>query len=180
MTTTRFFDEVAAVGDELLQHLQGRGNARQFLLRVRDVYQLLVEIHDDIVTAAVEVEAATTLDKGRSAVRALRHDSLEAVFRARRWCDELQSLGNDLQFTPAGTLPPSHTWDSFTQSLREREGEVAMLYETSMRDVIQLAGTIGSLSELQAFMSQVSEELIVQKSRFDYLAKRAAALARAQ
>lgn len=63
MSETPFFNEVAAVGQQVLDQLHGRGDAPQFLLRTRDVYALLVVIHDDIVNATVDVASASTSRK---------------------------------------------------------------------------------------------------------------------
>ncbi len=102
MSAISFFEEVATVGGEILSSLGGRDDAAPFLRRTRDVYRLLIEIHDDIANATVEVGTARTLGDARRVLRSLHHDALESVFRARRWCDELEALGEDLR-----VLPPS-------------------------------------------------------------------------
>lgn len=174
-----FFNEVAAVGGEILSSLGGRDDVAPFLRRTRDVYQLLVEIHDDLLNATVEVGTARTLDDARSVLRSLHHSALESVFRARRWCDELEALGHDLRRLPVGIrIDDTNTWDEFTSSLQQREGEVAWLYEEAMYRVISRAESATSLTELQTYIDSVSDELVMQKARFDFLAKRAAAIAR--
>ncbi len=179
MGETSFFDEVAAAGRQVLGQLQGRSDASAFLLRTRDVYNLMVVIHDDIVTAATDVTAATSEQEAQSALRSLEHDALESVFRARRWCDELEALGRDLATLPGGVaLEGAQTWNQFTQALLMREGEVAFLYESALYSVLSKARSAPSLAALQSYMQTVSEELVVQKARFDLLAKQAAAMAR--
>lgn len=179
MGDVSFFDEVAAVGSELLDELGGRDDVPEFLRRARDVYQLLAAIHDDVVNAAIEVSTARTLDEARHVLRALHHDALESVFRARRWCDEMETLGQDLRQLPSGvTLDRQDTWTQFTETLQQREGEVAWLYEEAMYRVLSRAESATSLEELQRYMSSVSDDLVLQKAKFDLLAKRAAAIAR--
>lgn len=179
MSEVSFFDEVAAVGSEVLDALGGRPDAPPFLRRARDVYQLLVEIHDDILNATVEVSTVRTLDEGRHVLHALHHDALESVFRARRWCDELEALGRDLHTLPPGVnIDDVGTWDRFTTTLQQREGEVAWLYEEALYNVISRAESAATLDELKNFMYAVSDELVTQKAKFDLLAKRAAAIAR--
>jgi hypothetical protein len=179
MSEISFFDEVAAVGGEILTSVGGRNDVAPFLRRTRDVYQLLVEIHDDIVNATVEVGTARTLDEARRVLRSLHHDALEPVFRARRWCDEMEALGQDLHTLPAGVyIDGTRTWDEFTVRLQQREGEVARLYEEAMYRVISRAESATSLTQLQDYIDGVSAELVLQKATFDLLAKRAAAIAR--
>lgn len=179
MSEVSFFDEVAAVGSEVLSALGGRDDVAPFVRRTRDVYQLLVEIHDDLMNATVEVATARTLDDGQHVLRSLHHDALESVFRARRWCDELEALGHDLGELPAGVhVGDIGTWEQFTTTLQQREGEVARLYEEAMYSVISRAEAATSLEELQTYMESVSSELVLQKAKFDLLAKRAAAIAR--
>ncbi len=179
-----FFDEVAAVGNEILDVVGGSTGASDpatttFLLRIRDVYLQLIAIHDDIANATVDVGEAESLDDAKHILKSLHHDALESVFRARRWCDELEALGHDLQRIPANiAITDRSTWDDFTNRLRQREGEVAWLYEEAMYNVISRAESATSLDELQSYVRGVSDELITQKARFDLLAKRAAALAR--
>jgi hypothetical protein len=174
-----FFDEVAAVGSDVLNSLGGRDDVAPFLRRTRDVYLLLVDIHDDIVNATVEVSTATSLDEGQRVLNSLHHDALESVFRARRWCDELEALGHDLHVLPVGVdLDENDTWAQFTLALQEREGQVAQLYEDAMYDVLSRARNATSLDELQNYIDSVSNDLVVQKAKFDLLAKRAAAIAR--
>jgi hypothetical protein len=179
MSETTFFDDVASVGGQLLEGLRGRSDVAPFLLRTRDVYALLVAIHDDIATAAIEVSAAQTLEQAHSALRSLEHAALESVFRARRWCDELEALGHDLSGLPPGVVVKDlAVWQQFTETLTHREGEVASLYESALYSVLSKAKSAQDLHELQDYMQGVSEELIVQKARFDLLAKQAAAMAR--
>lgn len=179
MSETSFFDEVAAAGRQVLGQLQGRSDASAFLLRTRDVYNLMVVIHDDIVTAATDVTAAKNKKEAQSALRSLEHDALESVFRARRWCDELEALGHDLSTLPAGvSMEDAQTWEQFTQALMMREGEVAYLYENALYSVLSRAKSARSLAALKSYMQTVSEELVVQKAHFDLLAKQAAAMAR--
>lgn len=179
MPGVSFFEKVADVGDEILGELGDRDDAAPFLRRTRDVYLLLIEIHDSIVNATVEAGTAASLDDARRVLRSLHHDALESVFRARRWCDELESLGEDLVQLPSGAaIADLDTWQEFTSALQEREGEVAWLYEDAMYDVLGHAENVTSLDELKTFIEGVSSELVVQKAKFDLLAKRAAALAR--
>jgi hypothetical protein len=174
-----FFDEVATVGDEILSELRGRDDATMYLLRARDVYQLMVVIHDDLVNATVEVSTATTLEEARHVLHSLHHDALASVFRARRWCDELEALGHDLRVLPPGTaVDDAGTWDQFTSTLQQREGEVAWLYENAMYEVISRAEVEVSLEDLQSYIDAVCHDLVTQKAKFDLLAKRAAAIAR--
>lgn len=170
---------MATVGGEVLRSLGRRDDAAPFLRRTRDVYLLLIEIHDDLANAAVEVGTARTLDDARRVLRSLHHDALEPVFRARRWCDELEALGEDLQVLPAGVhIDGAGLWQEFTGRLQQREGDVARLYEEAMYGVISRAESTPSLTQLQDYMDSVSEDLVVQKAQFDLLAKRAAAMAR--
>jgi hypothetical protein len=179
MIKISFLDEVAAVGREILTSLGGRADVSPFLRRTRDVYQLLIDIHDDIITTTVEVGTAKTLGEGKRVARSLHHDALESVFRARRWCDELQALGDDLNVLPAGVqIDDIDTWEKFTVTLKQREGDVARLYEEALWEVISRAEQATSLAELKSYIDSVSDELVMQKAKFDLLARRAAALAR--
>ena len=179
MTEIGFCDEVAAVGSEVLDALSQRPDTAPYLRRTRDVYQLLVEIHDDILNATVEVCTVPTLAEGQRVLRSLHHEALESVFRARRWCDELEALGEDLRFLPAGvTIDGVDAWRRFTSALQEREGEVAWLYEEALYNMISRAETARTIEDLKDYMYKVSDELVAQKAKFDLLAKRAAAVAR--
>lgn len=179
MSEISFFDEVAAVGNEVLDALSRRPDTASYLRRTRDVYQLLVEIHDDILNATVEVGTVSTLDEGQRVLHSLHHDALESVFRARRWCDELEALGDDLQVLPAGvTIGGIDTWLRFTWALHDRESKVAWLYEDAMYNMISRAESASTIQDLKTYMYEVSDELVTQKAQFDLLAKRAAAVAR--
>jgi hypothetical protein len=55
MSNTMFFDNVIQLGQEFLGQLRGRADAGPFLRRLRDVYLLMIDIHDDILNATIEV-----------------------------------------------------------------------------------------------------------------------------
>lgn len=179
MSELGFFDEVADTGNEILTALRGQDKNATFLRRTRDVYELLASIHDDLLDAAVEVGVTDSLEEGKRVLKSLHHDALESVFRARRWCDELEALGRDLSQLPGNVvIADGDTWLDFTSRLQQREGEVARMYEEAMWGVTSRAESAQSLDELKQYMDSIGTDLVAQKARFDLLAKRAAALAR--
>jgi hypothetical protein len=66
-------------------------------------------------------------------------------------------------------------WEEFSTALQNREGEVAWLYYDNLAELRDLATTATSLETLKTSVESITEELVTQKARFDFLAKQAEA-----
>jgi hypothetical protein len=181
-----FYDEVARVGSEILEMLAGSSAADRakddvstYLDLVAQIYNLLTQVHDQVATVAVRVTVATTLAEARQDLQGIGHTGLEDTFRAMDWCDQFEKLGKDLRplrEDPGLSPNDQKIWDEFCETLEQREGEVAMLYDHKLYDLRRLASDDLSLETLKQEVDQILEQLVTQKARFDLLAKRAKAM----
>jgi hypothetical protein len=179
-----FFEEVAQVGDHVLDLLGGEPPSRAvttYLKHVADIYRLLVAIHDEVSDVTVKASVADNLHDAQQALRSIDHQALEETFRVRRWCDELERLGQALQ--PLGQEAKlagneQQTWNEFCVALERREGEVAWLYDSKLYDIRRLADKNLPFDALKSEVKEVSRQLIMQKAEFDLLAKQAEAMLR--
>lgn len=177
-----FFDDAARVGSNILNALdsgQVSDQVKNYMERAAEIYRLLVKVHGELADVAVRVSLAKDLSEARQVLESIQHTSLESTFRARKWCNEFERLGEQLQ--PLGSqigLPPddANIWDEFCYHLRMSEGEVALLYEDKLYDFRQLKDTVDSLEQLKVRVATISDQLVTQKANFDLLAKKAEAM----
>jgi chaperonin cofactor prefoldin len=180
-----FFNKVAGVGSKILEVLGGKpasAEIKRYLERVAEIYNLLVDIHDEVVKVAVKTSLAANMNEAREALKEIEYSSLENTFRARRWCDELQRLGQALRplSQDAGLSgDDQQTWDEFCSALERREGEVVYLYIEKLYDFRRLAYPAYSdlsLKSLKEKVEDIRKRLVTQKAQFDHLAKKAEAM----
>ena len=178
----RFFDEAARVGEEIfaaLSHEASSGKIRSYFELSEKIYNLMVDVHDEVANLTVRVSLTSDLDEARHALSRLDHDRLADVFRVHDWCDEFEWLGNELA-PLADELGLSQEdrdiWEEFCHSLSEREGEVAELYNSKLYDLRRLSEPQHSLDFIKDTVDHISETLVTQKAKFDLLAKKARAM----
>lgn len=183
MSNLTFFDELARPGDQIFEFLEGNQSGRDratYLKLVADIYQTLAKIHDHVMDIVVAVGEATSVPEAATILQRLDGDSLRGQLKTQELCDELERLGIQLR----DALPPTVPGGSGMQALRQlseelegRERRTAEMYADSLWDLRNLAfpgsPSGSSLDEIKAKADQISEELVLQKARFDLLAKRA-------
>jgi len=180
----RFFDDAAQVGETILTALnEGPANeqAASYFERAGKIYHLMVDVHDEVANLTVRVSLARDLDEAKHALSRLDNERLTDVFRVRNWCDEFEWLGEAL-LPLADEINLSDEdraiWHEFCQSLSQREGEVAYLYEVKLYELRRLKDSKRGLESLKRAVDRISNKLVTQKARFDLLAKKAEAMRR--
>jgi len=174
-----FFNEIARVGTTILETLGGKPATtvtEKYLKNVTQIYNLLSKIHDNIADVAFKVSFAANMDEARETLKEIQSDSLENTFRTLGWCEKLGKLGKKL-------LPliedvdlsedDQKIWKEFCSTIELREVETARLYDKKLYDFRMLAHRDISLKALIEKANDISEQLVIQKARFDLLAKKA-------
>jgi hypothetical protein len=174
-----FFDDVARVGGIILQILGGSDDNQKvlaYLEKVEDIYKLLIQIHDEIVDVIIRSRYANTLKDIRENLKGIEHESLEKVFKAHKWCGEMKQLGIALQplSIDANLIGTDKlNWDKFCQNLEQHEGAVAMLYHDNLFNIRILSNQEMDIEILKQRLDEIADMLVIQKAKFDSLAKRA-------
>jgi chromosome segregation ATPase len=172
-----FFSEAAGVGSYILD-TASPDVKRKYLEQVSRIYELLRDIHDVVIDITIKTSLAKDLDQAKHALEGINNEALEGTFRARNWCDRLERLGKAVHsLTDDAKLAGRNleVWNEFCTAMEQREGEVALLYDDKLFQLRGLASTETSLVTLREKVDKISEELVTQKARFDYLAKKAEA-----
>jgi len=180
----RFFEEAARVGEAILSALDS-GPANQKLAsyfeRSGKIYKLMANVHDEVSNITIRVSLTRDLGEAKHALGRLDNERLADVFRARDWCDEFEWLGKEL--LPLGdelnlSKEDRDIWYEFCSSLRQREGEVAYLYEDKLYELRRLRDSKRTLPSLKKEVDRIAKKLVTQKASFDFLAKKAEAMRR--
>jgi hypothetical protein len=178
----RFFDEAARVGEMILVTLGSQsssGKVAAYFERAAEIYRLMAQVHDKVAGVTVLVSLARNDSEAQDALSQLDRDRLTDVFRARHWCDEFERLGRELM-PLAGELGLADAdravWGDLCGSLIQREGEVARLYEEKLYELRRLLGSATTLESLKETVTALSEQLVMQKAKFDLLAMKAEAM----
>jgi hypothetical protein len=188
MSSLAFFDELARPGDQIFAFLEGNqrgGDRAAYLHLVADIYRTLARIHDHVTEVVVAVGEARSVEEAAAILQLLDADVLRGQLKTQELCDELERLGIQLR----NALPLADPGGSGTQVLRQlseelegRERRTAEMYAVRLWDLRNLAfpgsSSGASLEEIKRKANQISEELVLQKARFDLLAKRAEAKSR--
>jgi hypothetical protein len=173
----RFFSEAARVGRRILD-TASPDVKKTYLEEVSRIYALLRDIHDLVIDVAIRTGNARDLDQAKRALAGINDVALEGTFRARNWCDRLERLGKAVHpLTKDANLTgrDRDIWEEFCTTLEHREGEVARLYYMKLMDLTSLGNTEATLATLREKVDKISEELVIQKAGFDFLAKKAEA-----
>lgn len=175
----QFFDEAVRVGGAILAALgdaTADDSVASYFERCGKICRLMAQVHDEVASLSVRVSLARDLDEAKHALSRFDNDRLADVFRARQWCDEFERLGKELE-PLADELSLADTdrdvWREFCGSLRQREGEVAYLYEDKLYDLRRLKYTQNTLEDIRDTVDVIAEQLVTQKAKFDLLAMRA-------
>ena len=181
-SSIEFFDEAAGVGSRIIQNL---GNSpatpevKKYLDLVARVYQVLVQIHDDVVEATIYASLAATIEEAKQALQGIQQSVLKDTLKAQDLCAKLRKLGHDLHpLTQAAKLSADDQsiWKEFCQNLEQGESQTARLYDEKLYDLHVLPGNEPSLNALKKKVEDISAQLVTQKARFDFLARMAAAM----
>lgn len=178
-----FFEQVAAIGDDILNSIAGRPTGYEdvgYLYAMAQVYDLLARIHDTVISVTVDVSVASSLGEAQRVMDRIQRMGIKDVLAAEDMCDQLEIVGRRLGRLPADRLginPADRpAWDELVAQLQQREAETARLYDAHLFDLRQLAWSEADLRQLKAKVAQISTELGLQKARFELLSKRAHAM----
>jgi hypothetical protein len=158
------FDSVASEGDRFLRSMGLTPVAAPYLDAVAETYETLAGIHDQVVDVSVKVSEANSIDEAREALTTLSADNLRYDLKMQGLCDTLENLGHQLR--QEGYFP------ELTESLERGERGTAEMYATNLVELIDLPDTVSSLDSLKTRVDDISDRLVLQKARFDLLAKK--------
>lgn len=175
-----YFDTIAAAGELVLDSAGGISANVQTLKSLSEMYTLLGDIHNEIVTKMIRASVAKNEQEFDNVLYFVSSaNALEGTIRFNKWCNSLQQVGNALEPLGLDHLLPNEQkqdWIILIHELKNRERAVSTLYEKNLFDLKALAHdhSIG-FSERKKRAKDIYLELGKQKAKFDILAKKAEA-----
>jgi hypothetical protein len=175
-----FFDRSADVGARILDYLAGEPagvNVNDYLQLVAEIYETFSQIHESISDVTIEVALAQELQTAQDSLARLRQMGLKDSLKAQQLCDQLEELGHEIQATLLNL--PHLDGESFSVlqelsiKLAEREMGAARLYDEALYDLHNLTYAETNLFFLKDKVDTISQQLVLQKARFDFLARKA-------
>ena len=178
-----YFNRISGIGSRILKVLGGSpagAETDHYLALVEEIYQILAQIHDALVDVAIDVSQAETMDEAAQILMRVQQMGLKETMKAQDMCDELQRLGQQLRSLPYDRYGMAESekvaWDELCRNLERREGGTSTLYDTKLYELRILPHTETALEHLKAVVEEISDLLVIQKARFDHLAKLAKAV----
>lgn len=175
-----FFDRSADVGARILDYLAGEPpgiNVKDYLQLVAEIYETFSQIHEGISDVTIEVALAQELPAAKSSLARLRQMGLRDSMKAQQLCDQLEELGHEIQTTllnlPHLDGETAAVLQELSIKLAEREMGAARLYDEALYDLHNLTYAETDLFLLKSNVNTISQQLVFQKARFDFLARKA-------
>jgi hypothetical protein len=175
-----FFDRSADVGARILDYLAGEPagvNVNDYLQLVAEIYETFSQIHESISDVTIEVALAQELQTAQNSLARLRQMGLKDSLKAQQLCDQLEELGREIQATllnlPHLDGESLAVLQELSIKLAEREMGAALLYDEALYDLHNLTYAETNLSFLKTEVDAISQQLVLQKARFDFLARKA-------
>jgi hypothetical protein len=158
-------DVLASPGKSLLDYASGGPSLNDYYRTLHDVYALLSEMHDEVITRLNKARLSTNLTKGKKEINELSQpDLLENGFRARELCDKLEERALELERSHAG----AKAWEmgKLSSVLIKREHGAARFYVEELLPHLQHIQASPDLPSLRSRCIELRSTLLSQQAAF--------------
>lgn len=174
MPASDLFDEFSRFGDRILHGIeQDERPALKYKYLLGKINELLNTTHGMVVRRLEKIENAAGPNEAEAALAELRSDALEESFRIEGLCDVFDSFGRTLDELAwrsdeqnDSVAPDLGEIHKFSQSLMDREQEVARIYTDEIKAMVNLGGVDGDLPGLRKRAADAKKILTDQMADF--------------
>jgi hypothetical protein len=171
-------DVLAAPGRSLHHYAAGTQDQSKYLSTLHDVYALMTEMHDEVLSQLNKARLSRDLPEGIHVLLDLSDpDKLTSGFRARDLCNRLEREGEELRRSISST-PGTWELDNLIVVLDKRERGAARFYVEELQPHVQAIREMPDFDSFRAACMSLRSKLLDQQAAF--MAKADEALEMAQ